>query len=96
MYMNSMFEITTNGHSLRKDKRALEELREKLFLLWGNLEELKLVQVPLPLGPADSKKLSNRPFECCIQEYGYFNPHVHEEESNCQRLYRMCGTTIVE
>ena len=81
--------------SLRNDKRALNELRERLFILWGNLEELKSVGRILPLPVDNSKILHNKPFDCCIEEYGYFDPKVHGVESNSQRLYRMAGTTIM-
>lgn len=82
--------------SLRRDSRKLKKLREKLFILWGNLEELKSEGTILPLAPKDSKFLSNKPFQCCIEEYGYFDPRVHKSEDECQRLHRMAGTTIME
>lgn len=34
--------LTTYKISLRKDNRALRELREKLFVLWGDLEESRI------------------------------------------------------
>ncbi|KAF2205657.1 hypothetical protein GQ43DRAFT_361865 [Delitschia confertaspora ATCC 74209] len=87
--------LKMDATDLRVDKRALEDLREKLFFLWGNLEELKCINLLLPLPPY-SQRLSNRPFDCCIEEYGYIDPQIYGEETNCQRIYRMCGTTIME
>lgn len=60
---------------------ALNKLREKLSILWGNLEERKSEATsagqPYPpnvmkKGPssASDPELSNIPFDCCIKEYG--------------------------
>ena len=61
--------------SLSTRPKKLSELQEKLFVLWGNLHERKLALkeegVDLPLPTVDERlKLSNMPFECCIEEYG--------------------------
>lgn len=74
---------------LRTDARALARLRDKLFLLWGNLEEV-----------SNSDTLSNRPFECCLMEYGVEMDDVEEAENvssvlRYQRLYRLNGVTIL-
>ncbi|KAI0525678.1 hypothetical protein F5B22DRAFT_633734 [Xylaria bambusicola] len=88
---------------LRKDPDVLSSLREQLFRLWGNLEELKrheqnqqitnlrrvAANQPPPSSPVcvdypysqrktdDIKNkghngvgLSNKPFSCCIRQYG--------------------------
>lgn len=49
------------GYSLRKDKITANKLRSQLEVLWGDLLDLKSGRV---------ESLSNRPFECCIMEYG--------------------------
>lgn len=48
---------------LRKNKNILNLLKEKLFTLWGDLEEVKSA------GQLESGT-SNKPFECCITEFG--------------------------
>lgn len=46
-----------------------------MFILWGNLHERKIllkkqgIDLPLPVGD-ERLKLSNTPFECCVEEYG--------------------------
>ncbi|KAJ4290504.1 hypothetical protein N0V90_010721 [Kalmusia sp. IMI 367209] len=57
----------------RPDKLGV--LEEKLFVYWGNLHERKIALkkegIDLPLPVADKRlALSNKPFECCIEEYG--------------------------
>ncbi len=63
--------------SLRESPKALATLREKLFLLWGDLEERKsrasttLKQID---GNAESPQKGeapkSKPFHCCLKEYG--------------------------
>lgn len=53
----------------------LAELETKLFTLWGDLHERKVelkrqgIDLPLPVGD-ERLNLSNKPFECCVEEYG--------------------------
>lgn len=58
---------------LRTDRQLLAKLREKMCILWGNLEERR-VQLENRGGHDEDAygvvKLSNRPFECCLMEYG--------------------------
>lgn len=72
--------------SLRTNPTALATLREKLFILWGDLEERKSKVLDLSVsalkhgdankGPSSSKAAAvdmepaAKPFECCLQEYG--------------------------
>lgn len=63
--------------SLRKSPAALDTLREKLFLLWGDLEERKareasaLKQVNGNLAsPGKGEAPRMKPFQCCLKEYG--------------------------
>jgi protection-of-telomeres protein 1 len=72
---------------LRQNPNELKQLRERLFILWGDLEEVKKKtnkegEVPVP---------KNRPFECVIQEYG-----VQDDDKEWIRMHRMTGTTIRE
>lgn len=58
----------TNKPSLRRHPDRLNELREKLFILWGDLEERKNAS---PDGRIDlSVTPSSKPFTCCVKEYG--------------------------
>lgn len=75
---------------LQHRPELLRQLREKLFILWGNLEE-----------KSDGDALSNKPFQCLLEEYGIEkdsdDPSWHdglESRERWQRMYRMVGTTI--
>ena len=86
--------------SLREDSRSLAELKEKLFILWGDLEELKSAGTVLPAGSNAEKRASSNPFECCIQEYGVPIPAIDRSDSDrtdtkWQRMHRMFGTTVI-
>ncbi|KAK4554317.1 hypothetical protein LTR86_008525 [Recurvomyces mirabilis] len=73
---------------LRSNPQLLSKLREKLCILWGNLEE-----------KGDQEVTSNRPFECCLQEYGIELDEDDPEKSRVpfgyKKLFRMFGTTIL-
>ncbi|CZT18735.1 uncharacterized protein RCC_04579 [Ramularia collo-cygni] len=72
---------------LQHNSALLRELREKLFLLWGNLEE------------NGGEELSNLPFECVILEYGIpmeEDDALREATSNgWKRMYAMEGASIL-
>lgn len=98
----------TNTPSLLTNPQALATLREKLFLLWGDLEERKTAG-------QDLQDVKTPRFECCLQEYGIrslpkLEPRAGmetgqsdgaseesetEEEIKWERRWRMFGTTIV-
>ena len=84
-------------------------LREKLAILWGNLEERKLeaFQANTPYPPTAGNagdisrtntvdlSLSNLPFECCIREYG--QELVEEDDAETSKwiqIFGMFGTHI--
>ena len=86
--------------SLREDSRSLAELKERLFILWGDLEELKSAGTMLSTASDTEKRASSNPFECCIQEYGV--PILAADRSGSdgtntkwQRMHRMFGTTVI-
>jgi len=79
--MRSVSPLT--ARSLRRDPTALNNLRERLFILWGNLEELKSAGKLTPETPP-----SSIPFECCIKEYGV------QQNDKWLRLHRMFMTVI--
>lgn len=72
---------------LHQDHLLLSKLREKLCILWGNLEE-----------KSGDQQLSNRPFECCLSEYGVeMEDDEPERESHSfgwMRMYSLSGVTI--
>ncbi|KAN0069345.1 hypothetical protein V8E54_012360 [Elaphomyces granulatus] len=89
---------------LRKDEARLRDLREKLFIMWGNLEELKRSSSG---SCVDRKQLRALPFTCCIKEYGVKclehadsdatmtdEQKGHECRFGWERKFAMFGTTI--
>lgn len=122
---------------LRKHPDTLSQLRERLFTLWGNLEELKSKQTAKPKAkkpppkpnngpPPDSsdeeavKKRreadttagdahgspnpglapQNRPFSCCVRQYGVRVPEEDPQKANAgegkrwERAYGLFGTKV--
>ncbi|OJJ51197.1 hypothetical protein ASPZODRAFT_138304 [Penicilliopsis zonata CBS 506.65] len=57
---------------LRQHPSRLDELRERLFILWGELEEQKrkLAQEGASSALLKPEAISSLPFNCCIKEYG--------------------------
>lgn len=95
--------------SLRRNGQALEELREKLFILWGDLEERK--RKAIAEGEPNSQPLdsvSSIPFVCCVKEYGVECAHKNDldlmqiDDSGCghegclgwERRFAMFETVI--
>lgn len=75
---------------LRHNPRLLARLREKMFVLWGNLEEKR-----------KEEEVKNLPFECCIMEYGVQldredleSPGATEFE-RWKRMHALFGATIL-
>ncbi|KAH6611079.1 telomere-binding alpha subunit central domain-containing [Trichoderma cornu-damae] len=117
-----------DASDLRQDQKKLEVLRQRLFLLWGELEEKKSVEeeenrrraalanreaIRPPLHSSDdesssmpqrsdaqSSQVSNRPFTCCIHQYGVQvpegDPHKADagEGKRWQRMFGLFGTRI--
>ncbi|CAG7930158.1 unnamed protein product [Penicillium olsonii] len=100
--------LNEEAGDLRGHGRRLSRVREKLFLLWGNLEEQK--KKALAAGNQTWGPVSSVPFECCIKEYGV--PCAHMRDSNAmdidgkscirsecfgwERRFAIFGTTIHE
>ncbi|KAK4630985.1 Protection of telomeres protein 1 [Fulvia fulva] len=82
-----LFRDLDDPQDLRHNTQLLAQLREKMFLLWGNLEE------------SGGESLSNSPFECCICEYGTEldndDPAKDDAPLGWQRMFGMFGTTIL-
>ncbi len=68
---------------LREDGKFLAQVREKLCILWGNLEER-----------GESEEVSNLPFECCLMEFGLLAEDQREDGFGWERAYGMFGVTI--
>lgn len=113
-----------NLHSA-ENKHVLAQLTEKMFTLWGNLEECKSPQetarkragLPLVAPPLDSddeegesttntnaapasSQLSNKPFRCCLRQYGIKVPTENGEDGDAgeglrwERVFALFGTKI--
>lgn len=120
-----------NLHSA-ENKAVLENLREQMFTLWGNLEECKsrkeatrkkFADKPLGAPPVDSdaeedtiptngtegeandvvppsSQLTNKPFRCCLRQYGIRVRAEKDDEDNAgegyrwERVFAMLGTKI--
>jgi protection-of-telomeres protein 1 len=78
--------------------RTLKQLEEKLFILWGNLLELKTELrdrgADMPLPPGDNR-LQNKPFDCCVEEYGHEVRIDDRNPEGYQRMHRLAGTRIM-
>jgi protection-of-telomeres protein 1 len=96
---------------LREDTILLNQLREKLYILWGDLEERKRREDENGDGNVTTAKRarlddkqqdeeqpqpSNLPFNCCLQEYGVLRESGRPEEvADWERQYMMFGVTII-
>ncbi|KAJ6036645.1 Telomere end binding protein [Penicillium herquei] len=106
------FLLCLDATDLRRDPHRLSELREKLFILWGDLEEQKQAVAGNPVDDKDWKpvKSSSLPFMCCIKEYGVSCRHAQDPDAmaidgqlcakeECfgwERRFSLYGTTIHE
>ncbi|KAI0834721.1 hypothetical protein F5Y06DRAFT_278247 [Hypoxylon sp. FL0890] len=115
-----------DASDLRANPDDLDKLRERLFCLWGNLEECKQQELqrqvtdkervtahqPPPSSPprpssnhqAQTKTaelaLSNKPFTCCIRQYGVQVSEKDPKKANAsdgkrwERTFGLFGTKI--
>ena len=89
---------------LREDPELLNKLREKLYILWGDLEEQKSQEAAgepkskrakLDGETEETKQPSNLPFSCCLQEYGVLREGGRAEEvTDWERQFMISGVTI--
>jgi protection of telomeres protein 1 len=80
---------------LRTDPQKLGRLREKLFVLWGDLQEQKEARGNCDI--ATDIKPSAKPFECLIKEYGIPARDEHgqvKDDLEFDRMFRIWGTTV--
>ncbi|WEW60259.1 hypothetical protein PRK78_005744 [Emydomyces testavorans] len=99
------FLLSIDPVNLREHSDVLDKLREKLFILWGDLQERKTSN-PESFNPNDSKSINAKPFICCIKEYGVrvaaeaeLGSHGTDEETSdsfgWERRFRMFDTGIM-
>ncbi|KAG6081851.1 hypothetical protein E4U33_006365 [Claviceps sp. LM78 group G4] len=114
--------LNLDATDLRHDDATLGQLRQRMFILWGDLEEHKAQVQNRTLQtkpytkvgpPADSDDeaedaveqesvvhaVSNRPFGCCIRQYGVRQDARRVEEDSggpapWQRMFGLFGTRI--
>lgn len=72
--------LKLDAANLRKDAHLLAQLHEKLFVLWGNLEDVVA---------GKETSLSSRPFETCVREYGL------RMADKWNVIHSLFGTTIM-
>ena len=117
-----------DASDLRRDPNKLATLRQRMFILWGELEEHKAMAIERkrekdeaakkdkgkgkqrqprfekpPLESSDveddggdgEQTVSNKPFCCCIRQYGVFDKN-NEEGREWVRCYGMFGTKICD
>ncbi|KAJ5952692.1 uncharacterized protein N7479_011105 [Penicillium vulpinum] len=98
--------LDDNAFNLHHNPRRLAAIKEKLFLLWGNLEEEK--SKAMASGQQNWGPVKSCPFECCIKEYGVQCTHskdpnimdvdgevcTHPGCFGWERRFAMFGTTI--
>ncbi|KAI0012754.1 hypothetical protein F4779DRAFT_531254 [Xylariaceae sp. FL0662B] len=108
--------MNLDASDLRANPDDLTAVREQLFKLWGNLEERKQQeerqernnkkrladgQPPDSSSPASATNtVSNKPFTCCIRQYGVKVPESNPRRANAgdgkrwQRMFGLFGTRI--
>ncbi|KAK7413436.1 hypothetical protein QQX98_007661 [Neonectria punicea] len=114
-----------DASNLRHDAQNLEMLRQRLFILWGDLEEhksreqtkkvqsIKAAREGRPPmdssdedepAPKDATKtpFTNRPFGCCIRQYGVRVQERDEAKADAgkgrrwERMFGLFGTRIAQ
>ncbi|KAL4912276.1 hypothetical protein BDW62DRAFT_26097 [Aspergillus aurantiobrunneus] len=77
--------------NLRQSSGKLNQLREKLFLLWGDLEERKKKAMEDGKNPLDLGPVSSVPFNCCIMEYGIRCRHSRDLNADTDESLPQAG-----
>jgi protection of telomeres protein 1 len=87
--------LDMEASDLRRDAQKLARVREKLFVLWGDLQEQKEARGNYDI--TTSIKPSANPFDCLIKEYGIPARDEHgqaKSELEFDRMFRLWGTTV--
>ena len=94
-HSDACFLLNMEPLDLRSNPQQLEILRNKLFVLWGDLEEQKrLMRSEQRSGPP---RCSNKPFTCFIKEYGirgWSNTDGKIAPQEYERMFQLWGATI--
>lgn len=103
------FLLKLDACDLRRKPLQLAALGEKLFLLWGDLQEKMNAAIEGTDGEEGKGGVRSMPFVCCIKEYGIRSSRTprdggdghgggeseQEENHGWERRFRMFGTTIL-
>ena len=92
---DAMYLLKIDPVDLRNDAQALGQLRERLFLLWGDLQERKqkkLEESSDGKASMEHEPSTARPFAMWVQEYGR---RIKGTDAEYLRLMRLTETTIV-
>ncbi|CAO1599215.1 hypothetical protein XANCAGTX0491_002951 [Xanthoria calcicola] len=103
------FLLKLDACDLRRKPLRLAALGEKLFLLWGDLQEKMNAAAIDGTDGEEGKGVRTMPFVCCIKEYGIRSSRKprdgddghgggeseQEENHGWERRFRMFGTTIL-
>ncbi|KAH6686162.1 hypothetical protein F5X68DRAFT_240465 [Plectosphaerella plurivora] len=118
--MDAQLLLSFKACDLRDNPNKLSLLRERLFLLWGNLEEIKTLKQQrekdkrrkvhdMPPDSSDAEAapkdngsfvLNNRPFSCCIRQYGIKTDEPNPLNADAgkgqkwKRMFGLFGTKI--
>ncbi|GKT50285.1 protection of telomeres protein 1 [Colletotrichum spaethianum] len=125
--MDAQLLTNLDACDLRVSPDELAQLREKMFILWGDLEEKKTKELAnkskkqkgtvgkkmandRPLDSSDNEgpgapsketeAISNRPFACCIYQYGIRVKESNPDKANAgeskrwKRMFGLFGTKI--
>lgn len=117
--------LNLDASDLTRDSTKLDMLREKMFLLWGDLEEKmrgraqrlqrrRNNELPPPdssdedcdgdgvAAPNSNAQVNNRPFSCCIRQFGVKMPESDASKADAgeakrwERVYGLFGTRVSE
>ncbi|KZL83386.1 telomere-binding alpha subunit central domain-containing protein [Colletotrichum incanum] len=128
--MDAQLLTNMDACDLRVNPNELARLREKMFILWGDLEEKKTKELANkskkqkatagkkmasdrppdssdnegPNGPSkkEAEAISNRPFTCCIHQYGIRVKESNPDKANAgegkrwKRMFGLIGTKICQ
>ena len=88
--------LDMDASDLRQDCAKLQRVQEKLFVLWGDLQEQKEAAAKSE-NPVDTNP-SSKPFECLIKEYGISVRDKRHDKSeravDFERMFRVWGTCV--
>ncbi|KAJ9652002.1 hypothetical protein H2198_008744 [Neophaeococcomyces mojaviensis] len=89
--------LNAEACDLRKEPTELAKLKQKLFVLWGDLEEKKLEHDATGTQlKQHGHAVSSRPFECFIKEFGIQarDENGRKVEDEYERIFSIFGTRI--